>query len=490
MSDAPIFRPQYHFTPATNWLNDPNGLVYYAGEYHLFYQHNPFEPAPGPMHWGHAISADLVNWTRLPIALYPDEHGQIYSGSAVVDWRNSAGFGEEALVAIFTHHLEHRQAQSIAYSTDKGRSWTKYGSNPVITPPDDLRDFRDPKVFWFEEDGKSGKWVMVLAAGKRVLLFTSPNLKNWSQASAFGPGHGAAEGVWETPDLFKLPVDAGPNFRWVLTVAVADGAPAGGPGVQYFVGEFDGETFTTSGNERQIRWADYGADFYATQSWSDEPNGRRIWVAWMNNWRYASNIPTTTWRGALTLPREISLKTTPQGVCLVQQPVAEIQQLRGDHWRWRNETITPGGPNLLRDLKGTALEIIADFEVNDTLTAGQYGLRVRTGDDIYTTVGYAINSRKLFVDRSNSGQVQFSASFPGTHTAALEPDGDSIRLHIFLDRSSLELFGDDGRATLTELIFPGITCDGIELFAVGAEIRLISLDVYLLEPVTFLEMTV
>jgi fructan beta-fructosidase len=483
------FRPQYHFSPPTNWLNDPNGLVYYEGEYHLFFQYDPTSTVQGLMHWGHAVSIDLVNWTHLPIALYPDEHGYIYSGSAVIDWHNTAGFGKEAMVALFTHHLNNRQSQSIAYSTDKGRSWTKHDGNPVIEPPNNLQDFRDPKVFWFEEGGNAGHWVMVVAAGNIILFYTAPDLKNWSLGSGFGPGYGSTEGIWETPDLFELLVDGSSDTRWVLTVGVADGSPAGGTGVQYFVGDFDGVKFTSNNQKNSVLWADYGADFYATQSWSDEPDGRRIWIAWMNNWRYAEDIPTTTWRGAFTLPRVLALKTTPRGIRLVQQPIAELQRLRGTHWNWRNETISPGGVDLLDDVTGETLEIVADFEIKSALSADRFGFRLRTGNDETTTVAYTTKSRMLFVDRTASGQVDFNPAFPMIHTAAMEPIGDAIRLHIFVDRSSVEVFGDDGQVALTDRIFPNLTSTGIELFADGDDVRIISLDIYKVMPVTFLDKT-
>ena len=333
------YRLQYHFTPPEAWMNDPNGLVYYDGEYHLFYQHNPDDTVWGPMHWGHAVSNDLVNWQYLPIALYPDEIGTIFSGSAVVDWQDTAGFGAEALVAIFTHAAGNRQMQSLAYSTDRGRTWQKYDGNPVIEPPNNIRNFRDPKVFWYDENGGVGHWVMSVAAGNIILFYTSPDLVNWESSGGFGLGYGAMCGVWETPDLFELPVDGGPETRWVLAVGIGGCAPGGGSGVQYFVGDFDGEAFTSENPKDTVLWADFGADFYAAQSWSDAPEDRRIWLAWMNNWPYAQDIPTSTWRGAFTIPREVALTTTPQGIRLAQQPVPELAERRGEHRHWENETV-------------------------------------------------------------------------------------------------------------------------------------------------------
>ena len=327
------YRPQYHFTPAANWINDPNGLVYYAGEYHLFYQYHPQSTLWGPMHWGHAVSPDLVNWTDLPIALTPDELGMIFSGSAVIDWRNTAGFGAEAMVAIFTHHVTegHYQSQSLAYSLDRGRTWTKYAGNPVIPTPAKTRDFRDPKVFWYGSDD-AGHWVMCLAVGNAIHFYTSPNLLEWTHTGAFGDGHGASAGVWETPDLFELPVAGQDTTRWLLLIGVGNGAPAGGSGEQYFVGHFDGQTFISENPKATALWADYGADAYAGQSWSDTPDDRRIKISWLNNWSYGRELPTTTWRGAMTIPRTLGLVDTPDGMRLTQTPVTELAALRREKY--------------------------------------------------------------------------------------------------------------------------------------------------------------
>lgn len=479
------FRPQYHFTPPQMWMNDPNGLVFYKGEYHLFYQYHPDDTVWGPMHWGHAVSTDLVNWTHLPIALYPDEIGTIFSGSAVIDWHNTAGFGEEALVAIFTHNDDGRQSQSLAYSIDKGRTWTKYSGNPVIEPPHNIRNFRDPKVFWYEQTTGDGHWVMSIAAGNIILFYTSPDLKVWEPSGGFGLTYGATCGVWETPDLFELPVDGGPETRWVLTVGIGACAPAGGSGVQYFVGDFDGQTFTSEEAEDIVLWADFGADFYAPQSWSDAPDGRRIWLGWMNNWVYAQTIPTSTWRGATTIPRELSLSQTPAGIRLRQQPVTELQQLRAQSWSWQDETITAADHELLNEVTGETLELIAEFQY-DIAAADRFGFRLRVGEDEFTTIGYAIKSQTLYVDRTTSGQTVFNESFARIHTAALEPSStDTIRLHLFIDRSSIELFGNDGLVTFTEQIFPAEASTTVELFAEGGSVTLNLLEIYKLEAAEF-----
>jgi fructan beta-fructosidase len=479
------YRPQYHFTPAEAWMNDPNGLVYHDGEYHLFYQYNPDDTVWGPMHWGHAVSTDLVNWQHLPIALYPDDIGAIFSGSAVVDWENAAGFGKEALVAVFTHAAGNRQMQSLAYCTARGRTWRKYEQNPVIEPPNNIKNFRDPKVFWYGENGSVGHWVMSVAAGNIILFYASPDLKNWEATGGFGLGYGATCGIWETPDLFELPVDGGPENRWVLAVGIGGCAPGGGSGVQYFVGAFDGKTFTSENPKETVLWADYGADFYAAQSWNDAPDGRRIWLAWMNNWAYAQDIPTSTWRGAFTIPRELSLVDTPQGIRLVQRPVAELQSLRGKHWEWQDVRIN-AGTDLLGEVAGDTLEILAEFQVDSAMTAGRVGFRVRVGDNAHTTIGYAIKGRMLFVDRTQSGQVDFNPNFPGIHIAQMDPSSQAIRLHIFVDRSSVEVFGNDGQVVMTEQIFPGANSLGVEVLADGGEAVLNSLEICELAAATFL----
>src|SRR5215216_2810145 len=286
-----LYRPQYHFTPPANWMNDPNGLVYFQGEYHLFYQYHPDSDLWGPMHWGHAVSRDLIHWEHLPVALYPDENGMIFSGSAVIDRRNTAGFGENTMISIFTHHKEDVQSQSLAYSRDAGRTWTKSELNPVLFAPKDVRDFRDPKVFWYGPP-EQGHWVMCLAAGDRILFYTCPDLIHWTCSGELGPGFGTNVGVWETPELFECPIDDREETRWILMVGVQDGAPAGGSGTQYFVGTFDGQTFTSENPKEITLWADFGADYYAAQSWNEEPNGRRLMLGWINNWNYARLIPS------------------------------------------------------------------------------------------------------------------------------------------------------------------------------------------------------
>ncbi len=474
-------RPQFHFSAPANWLNDPNGLVYYQGEYHLFYQYHPGSAVWGPMHWGHAVSRDLVNWQHLPVALFPDEHGLIYSGSAVIDWKNTAGFGAEAMVAIFTHHQDGRESQSLAYSADNGRNWSKYAHNPVILPPDQRRDFRDPKVFWYGDSAR-GHWVMALAAGECVYFYTSPNLIEWTFSSAFGSDEGAHTGVWETPDLFELPVEGGTHTRWVLTAGIGNGGPAGGSGTQYFVGKFDGRAFTSENPKDAVLWMDFGADYYASQSWNDAPKGRRLAVGWMNNWQYARDVPTDPFRGVFSLPRELTLRQTASGPRLFQRPVAEFAALRRSQVHWQDLQVAPG-ENLLETIQSDTLETYAEFQIDPE--AECFGFRVRVGDQEQTTIGYDPRRQKLFLDRSRAGQSDFDGGFARVHAAGMAPADGKIRLHIFVDRSCIEVFGNDGQAALSDTVFPAEDSRRLELFAQGNGIRLNELDLYELAPARF-----
>jgi fructan beta-fructosidase len=475
------YRPHYHFSPPSNWLNDPNGLVYYQGEYHLFFQYHPESSVWGPMHWGHAVSPDLIHWQHLPIALYPDEHGMIYSGSAVIDWHNTAGFGKEAMVAIFTHHQKGNERQSLAYSTDRGRTWTKYSGNPVILPPGGLSDFRDPKVFWYSENG-AGHWVMVLAAYDTIRFYTSPDLLNWQPGGCFEFDQGDDIEILETPDLFELPVEDSSESRWVLTAGVGKGGPGGKSGMLYFIGQFDGKTFTSVNPQDTILWADFGADYYAAQSWSDEPHGRRVMIGWQNNWQYAHIVPTTTWRGIFSIPRQMSLRQTKNGIRLYQAPIVELYSLRGEHAQWRNLTV-PHGRNLLAGWKGDSLEIDAEFQVNPETEF--FGFQVRVGVGEQTTVAYDVDQEQVILDRSNSGQSSFDNGFARLHSASMAPVDGKIRLQIFVDRSSVEVFGNDGQVVLADSIFPAEQSLGLELFSEGGDIRLNALDIYELRQANF-----
>jgi sucrose-6-phosphate hydrolase SacC (GH32 family) len=611
------WRPQFHFTPERNWMNDPNGMLFYEGEYHLFYQYNPFGDRWGHMSWGHAVSTNLTHWQHLPVALLEENGVMIFSGSAAVDWRNTSGFGREGrppLVAIYTGHHTRRplQNQHLAYSNDRGRTWTKFAGNPVLDLGE--ADFRDPKVFWHEP---TGRWVMVVAwpVHRKVRFYSSPNLNDWTHLSDFGPA-GSTAGIWECPDLFPLPVEGGgaPRTKWTLIVNVGSGAPAGGSGCQYFVGEFDGTQFTldatypkpvpesvpegrvladfeggdyagwraagtafgdrpaagtlpnqqavdgfrgrglvnsylggdgavgeltspefevthhhlsfligggnhagqtgvnlrvggevvrtaTGDNAERLAWkswdvsefrgrravleivdrhtggwghvnvdhflladaparpatvpalwADWGRDFYAAVSWSDIPpaDGRRLWIGWMSNWEYANDVPTSPWRSAMSVPRELILRDTPAGLRLVQRPVHELQGLRGEARRFPGGTVAEAAAWLAAQTGlGELQELSLELEPAEGFT-----LELLTGDREATRLTADPGAGRLRLDRTASGRADFHAKFPGVHEGPLRLVDGRLRLHLLLDTSSLEVFAADGETVLTSLILP------------------------------------
>jgi sucrose-6-phosphate hydrolase SacC (GH32 family) len=632
------WRPQFHFTPATNWMNDPNGMVIYDGEYHLFYQFNPFGNKWGHMSWGHAVSRDLVHWEHLPVALQEENGVMIFSGSAVVDWKNTSGFGKDGkppLVAIYTGHYTTRpiQNQHIAHSNDRGRTWTKYSGNPVLDIGE--KDFRDPKVFWHEP---TQRWIMVVSwpTHRNVRFYASPNLKDWTHLSDFGPA-GSTQGIWECPDLFPVAVEKSKivnrkseiiNQRWVLIVNVGSGAPAGGSGCQYFVGMFDGIQFTLDAsypksqpefvpegkvladfesddyagwratgdafgaapahgkiggqqnvdgfrghglvntfldgdkaegtltspvfeishdylsfligggnhadktclnlrvNDRVVRtatgdngehlawkswdvrelrgrkatleivdrdsggwghinvdhilladaparprtesalWADWARDFYAAVSWNDVPrrDGRRLWIGWMSNWEYANDVPTSPWRSAMSVPRELSLRETPDGLRLVQKPVRELARLRGKQYRLNDATLAEAKAWLARhQCAGDLLEVAVEFD--SVQSTEELGLRIVTGTNEATVVRWQKAQGLLSLDRTRSGRVDFHPRFSGIHAAPLHLAHGRLRFQLFLDASSLEVFANDGEAVMTDLIFPASGGRKVELLS-------------------------
>jgi fructan beta-fructosidase len=478
-------RPLFHFTPPKNFINDPNGLVFLDGEYHLFYQHNPEGDRWGHMSWGHAVSHDLVRWQHLPIALWEEGGIMIFSGSAVADANNSSGLGRldaAPMVAIYTGDGHKKQTQNLASSLDRGRSWTKFAGNPVL----DLNSnsFRDPKVFRHEP---TSSWIMatVLADERKVRLWRSKDLKAWEKLSDFGPA-GSVKGVWECPELFAAPVEGNSGeTRWVLKVDVNDGAPFGGSGGQYFVGHFDGREFRAEGlkPDSPPLWIDYGKDFYASQTWNDAPGDRRpVWIAWMNNWQYANVIPTSPWRGAMTVPRVVTLRKTPDGLRIVQSPVERVKGLRGRQRTVDARAIVPGEARLSSaGIEGSALEIAALFDPGD---ADSFGLKVRQGEGEETVIGFDRRAGEVFVDRTRSGAVGFSPHFAGRHAAKLSRSGvdSSVHLHLLVDETSVEVFADGGRIVLTDQVFPKHESRGVSLFAAGGTARLRSLEAWELRP--------
>ncbi|RCX21665.1 fructan beta-fructosidase [Fontibacillus phaseoli] len=454
---AESYRPQFHYSPPAMWLNDPNGMVYFEGEYHLMYQHHPGNTVWGPMHWGHAVSKDLVKWETLPVALVPDHNGAIFSGSAVVDWNDTSGFfdGGLGLVAIFTHADIYpdsdrpRQRQSLAYSKDKGRSWTLYSGNPILSDAE-ITEFRDPKVFWME---KTGHWIMVLACGDHIRFYRSVNLKDWDFASEFGKRDGAHYGVWECPDLFELSIDGSTSKKWVLLVSIGDNPdyPEGSK-TQYFIGSFDGFEFINDNAPDTVLWLDEGRDNYAAVSWSDIPeeDGRRVIIGWMNNWKYANQVPTASWRGAMTLPRLLSLTNRNGNVILSQMPVQEIEKLRKETHSWSDLAVTSENP-VIHETNGDLLEIDVDLDVH---SGDEVCIKLKSSGQYETIIGYDPEREWLFIDRSKSGLTDFSPSFACKHGARLIPENGNIKLRIWVDRSVVEVFANDGIVALTDQVFP------------------------------------
>lgn len=435
------FRPVYHFTPPSQWMNDPNGMVYYDGEYHLFYQHYPDSNVWGPMHWGHAVSTDLVSWEHLPIALYPDELGYIFSGSAVIDHENTSGLGTSEnppMIAIYTYHepigaknkeIDY-QTQGIAYSLDKGRTWTKYQENPVIANPG-IRDFRDPKVSWMP---KFEKWVMILAVKDHVNIYSSTDLKTWTKESEFGLEIGAHGGVWECPDLFKL-TDQNGTEKWVMLVSINPGGPLGGSATQYFVGAFDGTTFTL--NDEETRWIDHGTDNYAGVTWSNIPeqDGRRLFLGWMSNWQYANIVPTYEWRSAMTAPRELILRDTERGYEVHSKPVDELVKLE-------KQTVQPGSPEIREQVYLLTLETEPGKDFECTIS-----------NDLNEQVTIAFENGIFSFDRSKSGITDFEEGFGVKHEVDFS-DLSIEKVKVYVDKASMEVFINDGERVITEIIFP------------------------------------
>ncbi|GMN07006.1 glycoside hydrolase family 32 protein [Croceitalea sp. MTPC5] len=447
-----MYRPQYHFSPKSGWMNDPNGLVYHDGLYHLFYQYFPDATVWGPMHWGHAVSKDLMNWEHKPIALFPDEKGFIFSGSAVVDVNNTSGFGKDGkvpIVAVFTYFrldIEkaggiNTQTQGIAYSLDNGDTWIKYEGNPVLDNTT-MKDFRDPKVFWHEG---TESWIMVLVAGDHAKLYRSKNLKDWNHISDFGKEQGAHGGVWECPDLFKLKVEGSDEEKWVLIISIGSGGPNGGSGTQYFIGDFDGDNFIS--DQKMHRWLDWGADNYAGVTYNNTPNGDRIFVGWMSNWQYALKTPTSTWRSTMTLPRKLSLKKRDGFYDLKNYPISSLDFSKG--LSGQKKIIDSTQPfNLTENALGQA---VISFK------APKKSFKLSVGNVLgeATTLLFDMNSNLLMLDRTKSGKTNFNYEFGNKlHYMPVKDLPEEFEVKLFLDRSSIEIFLNKGQYVMTDQIFP------------------------------------
>ena len=431
------FRPAYHHTPAYGWMNDPNGMFYMPsspsgndgqagacdGEWHLCYQYNPYGSLWENMTWGHSVSKDLIHWEALPNAVEPDAIGTIFSGSCVVDKDNTAGYGKDAIIAYYTSAGE-AQTQSMAYSTDGGRTFTKYEKNPVIVS--NVPDFRDPNFFWHEA---TQKWIMLLAAGQEMQIYSSPNLKDWTMESSFGREYGNHDGVWECPDMMPLTVRGTGQQKWMLVCNINPGGPFGGNATQYFIGQFDGHQFTCESKPEVTKWMDYGKDHYATVSFDNAPEGRRVVIAWMSNWQYANQVPTKQFRSANSIPRDLDLFVDGDETYCGVTPSKEMLALRGNKVKKLTDAC-----ELIVDVKGTMELVLSNAK----------------GEQV--VMNYDARQQTFAMDRTKSGDVSFSEAFPATTIAPTH--GALKQLRIFIDHSSIEVFDADGKMAMTNLVFP------------------------------------
>jgi len=411
------FRPAYHHTPQYGWMNDPNGMFYKDGEWHLYYQYNPYGSLWENMTWGHSVSKDLVHWEALPLAIEADAIGTIFSGSCVVDKDNTAGFGKNTVIAFYTSAGE-AQTQSMAYSTDGGRTFNKYEKNPVVTF--NAPDFRDPKVFWYEG---THRWIMMLAVGQEMQIWSSANLKDWQKESSFGSEYGNHGGVWECPDMLKI------EDKWVLICNINPGGPFGGSATQYFIGDFDGKKFTCESMPKVTKWLDYGKDHYATVSFSNAPDGRTVVMAWMSNWQYANQVPTRQFRSANSIARDLGLFKDGEETYVSVIPSKENLAMRGN--KVKNPTAT--------------CEIVVDVKGSMELT-----LSNAKGEQV--VMNYDSQKQTFAMDRTKSGDMSFSEAFPIVTVAPTH--GNMKQLRLFIDNSSIEAFAGDGKMAMTNLVFP------------------------------------
>lgn len=449
MANKESFRPVYHYTPAYGWMNDPNGMFYKDGLYHLYFQYNPYGSVWGNMHWGHSTSTDLMHWKFEGCAIVPDAWGAIFSGSCVVDHENTAGFGKEAVVAFYTSAKSTPwgdiQMQSMAYSLDNGKTFTKYEGNPILTSSE--KDFRDPKVFWYAP-GKH--WVMILAVGQHMEIYSSVNLKEWKKESEFGAMQGAHGGVWECPDLVEIPVEGTREKKWVLICNLNPGGPFGGSAAQYFVGSFDGKKFVNE-SPTQTKWMDWGKDNYATVTWNNAPDGRCIALGWMSNWQYANNVPTRQYRSANTLARDLTLYREGQELYLKSTPSVEVKKARGKKVSIPSFKVSEKHEivNLFEEKQGAyEVEIVIQ---NAGASKIAFSLLNDKGEKV--SMYYDLNRKQFVMDRSESGTVDFSKDFPAVTVAPVNVDKE-LTLRLFVDWSSIEAFGEDGKFVMTNLVFP------------------------------------
>ena len=467
-AEEQLYRPNFHFTPKANWMNDPNGMFYLNGTYHLYYQYYPDGNVWGPMHWGHATSTNMIAWEEQPIAIYPDDLGLIFSGSAVVDVNNTSGFGKDGIVPIVAMYTYHNmkgeqagdldfQTQAIAYSLDEGMTWVKYDKNPVI-PNSGIKDFRDPKVIW---DADHSKWIMTLAAGDKVLFYSSLNLRDWILESSFGAAFGQHDGMWECPDLFPIKVSGQDETKWVLLVSINPAAPNGGSGTQYFVGDFDGQKFTLDTDFKQqlqqdsAVWLDYGRDNYAGVTWSNIPkkDGRKLFIGWMSNWEYARDVPTETWRSAMTIPRELKLKKNEKEFVLSSAPVTELSKYVSK--TIVKETLTVNNQKTIITKSEIDLSRVRiQLEMNH-LKSDKYDFTFQNSFGDRLSFGIDNIKKQYYLNRQNSGKVTFSDKFANTISKApIKNPSNMLKIEVLVDKTSIEVFYNDGETIMTEIFFP------------------------------------
>ena len=473
MTNREKFRPVYHHTPAYGWMNDPNGMFYKDGVYHLYFQHNPYGSTWGNMTWGHSTTTDLVNWNYEGLAIKPDAWGAVFSGSAVVDYDNTAGFGKNAVVAFYTSAKSSpwgdTQSQSMAYSLDNGKTFVKYAYNPVVTSS--KRDFRDPKVFWYAPDKH---WVMILAGGQEMDIYSSKNLKDWKYESSFGAKQGAHGGVWECPDLVELPVEGAKEKKWVLICNINPGGPFGGNAAQYFVGTFNGKKFVNE-SPTQTKWMDWGKDHYATVTFSNAPGGRCIALGWMSNWQYQTVLPTLQYRGSNTIARDLTLYRQDGELLLRCTPSPEIEKAR-----MQKVSVPSFKVSDSYDLASLLEGNDGAYEIDMTIkNSGASKIMFTLSNDKGEKVNmyYDIMRKQFVMDRSESGKVDFSVDFPAV-TVAPVYDTDNIRLRLFVDRTSIEAFGEGGKFVMTNQVFPTEPYNKMSFVSVRGNFTVKSMDVY------------
>ena len=508
-TNTDYYRPSYHFTPLYGWMNDPNGMVYKDGEYHLYFQYNPYGSKWGNMHWGHAVSKDLVHWEHLDPAIARDPVGHIFSGSSVIDKKNTAGFGKDAIIAIYTNNsVNHDEVQCIAYSNDNGRTFTKYEGNPVLTPFDGLKDFRDPKVFWYEK-GKC--WYMIVSADKETRFYKSKNLKKWTYVSAFGKGMGQQPCQYECPDFFQLPVNGDKKkMKWVMTMNINPGCWFGGSATEYFVGDFDGKKFTCP-DANEVKWLDWGKDHYATVTFSNTGD-RVLGITWMSNWQYANLTPFKQNRGANGLPRELKLYEKNGKYYISEDVAPEVYALRKDTKNVADASVA--GEKMLA---GVAANMEGAFEIEADVTPdanGIAGIEISNNKRERTMIYFDMKQGKVVMDRTESGlsdfgkqavphdielawdkQLAAEGKQPARITNSINYKNDfalatwaplslcedgkkTYHVDIFVDKSSVELFVDGGRIAMTNLVFPVAPYENVKLYTQGGKAEFKNLKVH------------